>query len=223
MKKPFGRLFGRPASGAAAGQPPLTIDPGKILYSMATISNDGPPIEPMREPLADTDLALHEDEWRQIEFFPSSRLPGIEGALVELKAFAAEHRQGSSGWRRIYIRDMGLEPVVVGPMAVELLADQLGAASGPGPVIVGGADHILGRVDQGFSLDLGSGAALYGYGDDAGIRVLGANLAHGGDHHRLSEAFAELNARSQLILVDWRSQVVLVSTTHEGTLSVWQP
>jgi len=44
-----------------------------------------------------------------------------------------------------------------------------------------------------------------------------------GDDSPLTKAFLTLNKKYQLMLVDWRSQMLLVSTTPAGQVNVWRP
>jgi hypothetical protein len=44
-----------------------------------------------------------------------------------------------------------------------------------------------------------------------------------GDDRPLTTAFIALNKKFQFVLVDWRSQMVLVSTTPAGQVNVWRP
>lgn len=62
---------------------------------------------------------------------------------------------------------------------------------------------------------------LYGIADSDGVMSLAA--AVDGDDGPLTKVFATLNEKYQLILVDWRLQMLLVSTTSAGQVNVWRP
>ena len=72
-------------------------------------------------------------------------------------------------------------------------------------------------------MEIGRNVRLYGYTDDSGIPVIAADLGSNPDDQRLVEAFAKLNASDGLVFVDWRQQVLLVSTAADGTIEVWRP
>jgi hypothetical protein len=209
-------------SSAAAEQQAGTIDPSKILFSMSTIADDAAPVAPLKGRASATDLAFHEDDWRQIEFFPASREQEIKQALTALAAFEREQRTGS-GWKKIYVRKLPAQPVVAGNAALDALARNLGVPVKPGPVVNAGAGTILGRVTHGFSLPVGRGVAVYGFTDATGIPVLGANVQEGAEDDALSNTFVKLNVKHHLILVDWRSRLLLSGVSPSGSFITWRP
>ena len=73
----FAVLIGLGA-GAPADAPVRHMNPNDILFSMSTISNDAAPLEAFSGKIGGQDLIFHEDEWRQIEFFPKKRLGEVE-------------------------------------------------------------------------------------------------------------------------------------------------
>jgi hypothetical protein len=209
------------ASETTAEEPAAMIDPRTIRFSMATISNDAAPVEQIARPPTDTELVFHEDEWRQLEFFPFSRAHEIQQRLIELKAFEAAHRT-QYGWTQIYVRDLPPESVLSGNDPVRSLADQLHAEIEAAPILVSGTNSIVGRVRGGFSLRIGDGAALYGFQGQSSILVLGAHLQNA-DDQLLTRAFTALSGTHQLILVDWRAQMLLLSVGQDGQIIVWSP
>jgi hypothetical protein len=210
------------AATSDAGAQTTMVDPRTILFSMSTLANDAAPLEELGGRRAtQTDVIFHEDEWRQIEFFPRSRLAEVQQTLTALKQFADEHRT-ASGWRSIYVRRLEPLPVVI-EGSDRLLAQTLGASTGAAPILFTGANVPLGQIADGFSIPIGEGAALYGYADSTGVRVLGANVTSDAGNTALSQAFARLNESHDLVLVDWRAQLLLLSVEPTGRLVVWQP
>jgi hypothetical protein len=206
---------------AGAGNPPMMIDPTAILFSMPTLANDTAPLEPV-ERLAPSDLVFHEDEWRQAEYFQRARLDELKHKLAELKAFVEAHRQGA-GWRDIYMRELSPEAVIVGPTALVELAGKLGVAANPGPVLFTGVKSLVGRAAGGFSLPVGGDVSLYGLSGDAGVSILGSHVAGADDDGILVKTFAALSAGFELVLVDWRSQMILIGVNEHGRIDVWKP
>lgn len=195
------------------------VDPRTIQFSMSTLANDAPPLD---DSDVDTNnLAIHEDEWRQTEFFPASRLSELQQKLSELKAFEAANRR-TSGWARVYSRDLASVPVVEGDDALQSVAASVGAPLGAAPFFFTGANSIIGNLSGGFSLPLGPGAALYGTRNTTGIEILAASLQNA-DDRLLTDAFLALSRSHRLLLVDWRLQMMLVGTLASGDIAVWQP
>lgn len=221
MKKVLAGWLALIGIGGSVAAETKMVDPQTILFSMSTISDDMAPLEQI-DHVDLSDLIFHEDEWRQVEFFDRSRLSEIERTLTELKAFATAHQQ-RSGWSKIYVRKLTSEPVVQGSTSIAKLESLLGIAAKAGPVMFTGGNSLVGRVARGFSLQLGGGVALYGFGDEAGISVLGANVAAGGDDQTLTRAFQKLSLSDHLILVDWRAQMVLIAVAEDGRIEAWRP
>ena len=210
-------------NAAAAQQHPQLMDPHKILFSISTLSDDAAPVIPLKGRPSATDVMFHEADWRQIEFFPASRGQEIKQTLTALAAFEREQRVPGGGWKMAYVRKLPARPVVAGAAALGTLAKDLGAAVQPGPVGNRGPDTILGRVAHGFSLPVGRGVALNGFSDASGVPVLGARVEQGAEDDALTKAFVKLNAKHQLILVDWRAHLLLSGIAKDGSFISWRP
>ena len=225
MKVAFAGLLALAALGspAFAEQTPQTMDPNKILFTVSTLSNDAAPVTPLKGKAGATDAVFHEDDWRQIEFFPASREQEIRQALMALAAFEREQKVPGGGWKKVYVRKLPAQPVVIGAAALGTLAKDLGVAVKPGPVVNQGPDTILGRVAHGFSLPVGRGVALYGFSDASGVPVLGAHVEEGAEDDALTNAFVKLNAKHHLILVDWRAHLLLSGIAKDGSFISWRP
>lgn len=212
-------------AGLANAAPPQqdiqSLDPNSILFTTPTISNDIAPLEPVRQKPSNADFIFHEDEWSQVEFFSKGRLAEIQRLLKEFKSFEQANR-AKVGWRKVYVRKITREPIVVGSGAIQQLEQLLGVKATTPPILFSSSE-LSGRVKNGFSLPLGGNVTLYGFADDRGIPVLGANVGEHPDDLKLTNAFMKLNSKKGLILVDWRAQVVLVSVDKSGQINVWRP
>jgi hypothetical protein len=207
---------------ASAAEPPVQMmDPSKLLYTMSTLAGESPAMVPVAE-VKPADLVFHEDEWRQVEFYPRSRLAEVESKLTELKAFEAAHARGR-GWNQIFLRKVNPAAVVPGADAFAGMEQRLGVKAMPGPILFYGQNSVVGRIADGFSLPLGGGITLYGVHDPSGIQVLAANVAAGGDDQTLVRAFATLSASDHLVLVDWRAHMVLIAFAANGQVEAWRP
>lgn len=221
MKRVFAALRSLFGTTHAAEPRIETIDPASILFSIPTLSNTLPPLEAADRNHGTDDVFFHEDDWRQLEFFPAGRVIEVQTMLTALKAFSTEHRE-ASGWKRIYVRELETVPVVAGQDAMRALADLLDATPGPAPILHA-SNAISGRVGAGFTLHVGGNIQLYGYTDANGIPVLGASVGADPDDTRLTDTFVMLNRAYGLVLVDWQQQFMLLSQENDGNLRVWQP
>ncbi|MFZ6655370.1 hypothetical protein [Undibacterium sp. TJN19] len=195
-----------------------TINPNDILFSVPTLSNELASLLPVTAQPTETDFLLHEDEWEQVEFFPGNRLEEIQAMLAEYKSFEATHRT-EAGWRKAYVRDLKRSSVL--DTDVPTLATLLGCSIGPAPMLYYG-NTLSGQVQNGFSLALGGNVSLYGFADDHGIPVLAVSMGPQAENARLMEAFAKLNASHGLIMVDWRSQLLVRAVNAAGQMDVWR-
>jgi len=197
------------------------IDPQQFLYSLPTISNDLPPLDPPTEEPSGADMFIEEDMWSQIEFFAAERLEDIRRMLAEYSGFERLQRT-DSGWRQIYVRRIARTLVIAGAMAVEELEKSLGMAAGRAPLIYS-AQRVSGKVRNGFSFKLGGNVSLYGHADQHGIAMLGAALGYQADSSKLTDAYTRLHNAFGVTLVDWCAQVALISANPGGRIDVLRP
>lgn len=210
-------IGGAPTQAAQVQQ----VDPKTIRYSMPTVAADKIEfVMPTKESFEGAPQ-FHEDEWCQLEFYPSARLAEVKQLLVEYKAFELRHRV-EHGWNDIYARHVQRSTFVVGPGAVDQIAKSIGAARAPAPILTTTSSP-LGQVKGGFTFRLPGSVLIYGLASEQGINVLAALVERGGEDLQLTKAFAALSRQSGLVLVDWRSQMVLVSSGPDGGISVWRP
>ncbi len=199
-----------------------TIDPNSILFSLPTLCDTLAATDPVSEAPVENDVVFHEDDWRQIEFYALDRLEEIQGLLNELHAFEQEHRQ-ESGWSKIFIRPAApsvLLAEVDEPLAA--LRALLGTVASEGALYLFGG-QALGRVRNGFSLNLGGNIALYGTCTAGGLACLAAAVGRDPDHTVLTEAFVKIVATVPVILVDWCSQMILLKADEGGAIRLWRP
>ncbi|HTI70325.1 MAG TPA: hypothetical protein VMF06_10175 [Candidatus Limnocylindria bacterium] len=200
---------------------PQNIDPKALLFSVPTLSDDIPALEPMDRAPKGTDLAFHEDDWSQVEFLPKTLLPEIQKMMKEYKAFEQTNRV-QNVWRNVYVRKIQRKPLVSGSAPVQQLEKILGVKAGR-TLILYSSSTVGGSVKDGFTLPLGGNVTLYGYTTHEGIPVLGASVGPNPEDIKLSQAFIKLNSTSGMMLVDWRAQMLLVSTNRSGKIDIWRP
>jgi len=196
-----------------------TVNPNDILFSVPTLSNELATLLPVTVQPTAADFFLHEDDWEQMEFFSADRAEEVQATLSEYHLFEAQHRT-EGGWRKAYLRQLARTTVL--NLTVSELAAALGCDIGPAPLLHC-ANTLSGQVQHGFSLALGGNVSLYGFSDETGIPVLGVSMGSDADNARLLAAFTQLNASHGLILVDWRSQMLLRAANAAGQLDIWRP
>ena len=197
------------------------VDPKKILFSVPTLSDDIAELMPLNEKPNSKDFGFNEDEWCQIEFFPKNQLEIIQQTLREYKRFEQEHRV-NEGWNDVYIRKIQRIPVLSDIHPTEKLEKLLGVKVSAAPFLFT-SSAISGKVKNGFTIHLGGNIVIYGYVDKENIPVLGANVGENPDDSRLTNAFMKLNASAGLLLVDWRSQLLVIDTNNASNVKIWRP
>lgn len=208
-------------SHAAMAAPPVTtVDPRNIGFTMATIAADKLQFEAPTAQSSAGAPQFHEDEWRQIEFFPAARLPELQTRLKEFKAFEQQNRV-PQGWKNIYARRMAGTPLAGTPGPKEVAALLQGNMA-PAPIL-STTSAPLGQVKGGFTIRLTGSVFLYGIADGATVTSLAAMVERGGDERVLTAAFIRLYTQYKLVLVDWRGQMMLTSVEPNGELGIWRP
>jgi hypothetical protein len=215
----FLSAFGAKPSAEPAAKPE-TVPLKSLRYSMPTVAADAIDFEIPTEESFRNAPQFHEDEWCQLEFFPSSRREEIQKLLTEYSAFERAHRL-EHGWKELFVRKIARRPVAPPETSPVTLCERVAGRLLPAPILCT-TSQPLGQVRDGFSIELGSNAFLYGILTDAGITVLAADLA-GADDMLLTQAFVTLHTAYDLILVDWRQQFVLISVNENQSIGIWRP
>ena len=223
MKKFFATALTALGLGGSlpAASPAQTVDPHAIRFSMPTVAAEDIQFVVPTAQTFEGAPQFHEDEWCQLEFFQVSRLPEMKARLTEYKAFEQRHRT-SNGWTDIYARHITRAPVVSGSSATAEVAGVIKASTLPAPILTT-TSRPLGQVKGGYTLRLSGSVLLYGIANESGLQSLGALVERGGDDRAMFGAFEALNKKYQLVLVDWRSQFILVTVGSDGKANVWRP
>lgn len=222
LKKLFlaGLLLLGLGKAAMAAPPATTVDPRNIGFTMSTIAADDLQFDAPTATSPAGAPQFHEDEWRQIEFFPAARLPELQKRLKEFKAFEQQNRV-PQGWKDIYARRLAGSPVA-GTSGPKEVASMVQGTMAPAPILTT-ASAPLGQVKGGFTIRLAGSVFLYGIADGSTVNSLGAMVERGGDERVLTAAFTRLYRQYKLVLVDWRGQMLLTSVEPNGELGIWRP
>jgi hypothetical protein len=136
-----------------------TIDPSKLLFSIPTISDGLPAPAEGTTKIGRRVLELHEDDWRQIEFYDLALESLVEGHLAAVRDVHATARSGP-GFTRIHVRK-ACEDLLAG---AQWSLRELERACPPGSDVLDGIAFrgLAGIVTGGFAIRLPSLASLYG-------------------------------------------------------------
>jgi len=217
VKKFIASLLAVVGISAHADPKPEMVDVNSILYSMPTISGDSIKYVIPTEESFEGAPQFHEDEWAQLEFFPRGRLEEIQQKLTEYKSFEIKSRV-ASGWKNIYLRNITRSEFKADIGTLESLE---GAQILPAPILTT-ASSALGQVEGGFTVTIGDGALLYGVEYNNRIISLAASVHSDQGNTALTTAFMNLDKTEELILVDWRGQMIITGSS-DGKLGMWKP
>lgn len=172
--------------------PIMMIDPSAILFSLPTIDDRWPSMEPAADQPAG--LSMHEDDWRQIEFISSELGAEVDSQLDAVREVMSEARKGGA-YTRIHVRDRITTPITQALRPSEVAA-LLGISRGsPSPIRI---DRMAGRVRDGGALRLSDRLWAYWFAPDDQVAVLGLHGQFDADPKRWEPVL-----RAGLILVDW--------------------
>lgn len=217
MKKLISGLLAVVGLSANAEKAVEKVNPNDILYSMPTISGDKIDFQIPTEESFEGAPQFHEDDWCQLEFYPTSRLSEIQKQLTQYKLFESKNRV-ASGWKNIFIRENARSKFEFGS---ELLASLLNAIKASSPILTTSSKP-LGQVKHGFTINLGDGAFLYGIEQDNKVISIGATVYSDAGNQLLTNAYTAISKSNELVLVDWRAQMIMVGSSN-GKMQVWKP
>jgi len=188
------------------------IDPSEILFSLPTVAGDAlPPIAPSTTKLDANAIEIHEDDWRQIEWLPTSIVDQIELELKLVMNIHKKERQGY-GFAKCHLRPSlpNLSP------DRKIRLSDLREALGPNATWLRGfgIGGIAGIAENSFAVRLLSSIELFGIADAGKIQSIcfantSANNVPEPDVQNLS-SFA---AAHDLLLVDW-CRVIALPAIH---------
>jgi hypothetical protein len=170
------------------------VDPGSILYSLPTLCDYIPPVG--EQPLAGDELALAEDDWRQIELISHEVYDVADIEIEKIRQIHETQAAPGGGWRALHVRKYP-EPPLECLLPLETLAEALGVSLPLAGVTYHGA---VTRIVDGYSLTTEDGLSVYGVAPGGAVRVLGIASPPGPDSLKRLKALAR---RLDLVLVNW--------------------
>ena len=176
------------------------INAQDLLFSLPTISNEIGTVQGDAIP-DDQTLALHEDDWRQVEFVSRSLAADVEKECADIRQIYATQR-GGVGFKKVHVRKRIPEPLQDKSITLQTLE----AALKPIRKYDGlGFQRTRGTVPGGFAWQLDGGVVAWGVADAGGKVVClclagkptTANVA------TLSATLSALGTTQGVDLVDW--------------------
>jgi hypothetical protein len=184
----------------ASGKLVLTLarieraDPQTILYSLPTINHTVPALAGQAD---GSEVALHEDDWRQLEFVHGGYRDIVVQELREIKTIYVEHRQNAA-FTKIHVRSRLPDALSAARLEMQALARLF-----PEPPRRIRFNKDGARIAGGFAYALSDGGLLYGLMSPPFVQTLGL-LGSGASADVPDIAVLEGLARQHgLLLVDW--------------------
>lgn len=180
---------------------PITIGvPGDILFSLATISDDIGNVQGDTLP-SDRILALHEDDWRQIEFVSQKFAVEIDKECEDIRRIYSVEKV-ASGFKKVHIRKRIADPL----QAINLTSTELESKIKPVRKYDGiGFQKTRGTITGGFAWEIPGGLIIWGVSDAGGnvtrLCLLGRPAA--GSGALVAGPLTALAREHALNLVDW--------------------
>lgn len=171
------------------------VDPRTILFSVPTLEDSAAPIDPAGDHAGA--IAIHEDDWRQIELLSAAQREAVDAELSDIRAVKSAHHKGH-GYEKLHVRRRVPAPLDGVTLPLKEVVEAMGAQ--PRALSIRG----VGVVRDGFALPLGD-ALVYGTAPGGAVAQL---CIHGvpDDVVGLLHAIAR---KHHLVLVEWCAARVL--------------
>lgn len=206
MKKLFAALtalFG--LSGVSASEEVKMVDPKTLLYSLATISDELPALDPKHK-AKERDLVLLEDDWRQFEVVSRAHMPLVNAEIADIQRIFTEKSKPVGNFRAftaLHVRKRLPKPIHT-PLRWSDFSKAC-AVTSVSTVSFRGAPTV---IANGFSVQL-HGLSLYGLRDGETITTLGfVSTQTPALSIEAAERLAAFLEANNLILVHWPSATV---------------
>ncbi|GMU56888.1 MAG: hypothetical protein AMXMBFR33_60340 [Candidatus Xenobia bacterium] len=166
-----------------------SVDPGSILFSLPTLSNELPPAG---EPWKPQCLGLHEDDWRQIELLSEERRPEAEREMDAIRRVKGLFN--GTGYPELHVRQLAA-PLEGASLRLTELASVLPAARAGAGICF---REVEASVSDGFAWRTQGGLLVFGTAPEGRVHALCIEPPG-----RDGAALAELARRHGLVLADW--------------------
>jgi hypothetical protein len=178
------------------------INPKDLLFTIPTIENALPAFEDKTD---STNIAFHEDEWRQIEFISKDQKASINKEIAGIKNIydTFSHKTDSfTAFKEMFVRESITKPLQISFSKVKT------SLCGNNPIKGLGLYNNEGRVKNGFAFS-NDGITYYGIAENNTVTTLciyGAESEK--DYKTATTKWAKFLKEENLYLVDWRAMGV---------------
>ena len=174
----------------------LAVDPSEVLYSLPTICNELPPTE---GPILDgSELLMHEDDWRQVEFITEDQEDLVDEELGFIHQVHQDARVGV-GFAAIHMRRKVEDPLLGAELTLEELRSALPQVR-ESRVVLESSSHC---VSDSFAFFVAPNLTLYGRSSGGRVGTLAATVTPHEDETPAHSTLQELARSHRLLLVDW--------------------
>lgn len=184
-----------------------TVDPKTLYFSLATINDALPAIDPAAKPCT-TDLVIHEDDWRQFEAVSRTFDATMKEELAAVQRIFKE-KSKSTGDFRVF-SEIHVRKQIAQPLSAPLAWTELLAESGANPGSVSGVGlRVQGLIRDGFSFRVGQ-LTIFGrrHGGNVDVLCFAATQSPSLSEHE-AQRLAAFIERNNLVVVHWPSATVL--------------
>lgn len=184
------------------------VDPKTIYFSLATLNDALPSVDPSTKPTA-KDLVIHEDDWRQFEAIARTFDAQIGAEIADVQRIFKE-KSKMSGEYRVF-SDVHVRKRIGHPLSTPIVWTELLTASGIRESSVSrvGFRDGQGIVRGGFSFQLGQ-LTVFGIRDQDKVEIL---CFQSGSTPSLTDEdvqrFADFLEKCRVAIVHWPSATVL--------------
>ena len=185
-----------------------------IFFSLPTLNDRLPDMDPDAGLIGKRILYLHEDDWRQLECVTRSLQSDIDESLAAVRRVLAEERHPAGFFRKLHVRREVAAPLQGSYLALSELRRRIPLTPLDGVAFRG----MAGLVAAGFAFQSPGGLRLYGVRKGEAAATLGVAADHARPEAEPEAlALAALMRDHNLCLIDWCGARQMLGSDDEMT------
>ena len=186
-----------------------STDPKSVLFSVPSVVEAIPTASAPRP--EKSVLALHEDDWRQIEMVHLSEIDNVASQIAQIETIVRDS-EGSVGFHTCHARGTPVSPLASASLDLAALRALFEIAVEYSAIAWVDAAH---AIHDGYGFRTRSGLTVYGLAHDGRVSVLALQPDRNGPASRGdATALGALRNHYGLMLVDWCARVVVQPTRN---------